>query len=462
MSEAWRLAPPFSLMTPDDAPRSTDSRNHGASTPGNLNATESANQSSPEHDAAAQEPAASAPDVEAPAPPVEGGEGASVEPSVAGTPAQGEGAAEATSGADFGGKPGAKRGEGATAPKRSSPGPAKATDPADSASSDTYVVNLPNFEGPLDLLLHLVRKHELDILDIPIAFVTEKYTQYVEMMQDLNIDTASEYLVMAATLIHIKTRMLLPDPPTEELDEESDDPEDDPRAELVRRLLEYQKYKDAAQQLGTRSVLGRDVFPRGSTAEVAAGPAPLMQVSVFKLLDAFQSVLLQGEQTQEHEIDFERISISDKIGQLAELLRDAGRLPFTELFARGAGRAELIITFLAILEMTKLRMTRLFQEGPLEEIYVELTVSDDDDSNDSPHATTGNDDSQGPGDSATGDPAQGRGDHDLRDARDPLRDRADTVRDAAQAGDDSGEPHGADAQSPLSSESPPTDDDRDD
>ena len=127
-----------------------------------------------------------------------------------------------------------------------------------------YTVQLPNFEGPLDLLLHLIQQHELDILDIPIAFITEKYVDYILLMQELNIDIASEYLVMAATLTHIKSRLLLPVPPDEA--EEGDEEELDPRAELVRRLLEYQKYKLAAGELSSRSIFGRDVFARGLEA----------------------------------------------------------------------------------------------------------------------------------------------------------------------------------------------------
>lgn len=251
-------------------------------------------------------------------------------------------------------------------------------DPSGAEHADTYRVSIPQFDGPLDLLLHLIRKHELDILDIPIAFITEKYTAYIRLMDQLNIDVASEYLLMVATLIHIKSRMLLPNSPDEDQEDANDEPEEDPRGELIRKLLEYQKYKNVAEQLGERRLLGNDVFPRGSTPEAAVGPSPLLQVSMFKLLDAFQGVLERTEQNQEHTIDFERISISDKISQLNEMLQEAGKLAFRELFSRDADRAELIITFLALLEMTKLRMTRLFQDGPFDEIFIELTVSDDD------------------------------------------------------------------------------------
>jgi segregation and condensation protein A len=173
---------------------------------------------------------------------------------------------------------------------------------AQSTADAGYRVVLPIFEGPLDLLLHLVKKHELDILDIPIAFITEKYVAYIKLLDELNIDVAAEYLLMAATLVHIKSRMLLPNAPADESDESMDDADVDPRAELVRRLLEYQKYKLAAEQLGSRPVLGRDVFPRGSSEEVASGQPGLEAVSMFRLLDAFQAVLERTQKTKDHEI----------------------------------------------------------------------------------------------------------------------------------------------------------------
>ncbi len=246
-----------------------------------------------------------------------------------------------------------------------------------SKGDDGYRVNLPMFEGPLDLLLHLVKKHELDILDIPIAFITEKYTAYIRLLDELNIDVASEYLLMAATLVHLKSRMLLPNPPEEEGDEGSEDSDFDPRAELVRRLLEYQKYKLAAEQLSARNLLGRDVFPRGSSDEVASGQPGLQAISMFKLLEAFQAVLERTHKTKEHQIDFERFSITEKISELSDLLAREKKVIFHEIFPEGVSRAELIMTFLAILEMTRLRLTRLTQDGPLSPIYIELTVSDE-------------------------------------------------------------------------------------
>ena len=238
-----------------------------------------------------------------------------------------------------------------------------------------YRVELPSFEGPLDLLLHLIEEHELDIRDIPIAFIAKKYVEYLMLMQELNIDVASEYLVMAATLTHIKSKSLLPTPPADQ--EDDDEVELDPRAELIRRLLEYQKYKHAAERLAAHDLLGRDVFPRGMPAPSVDGPAPLAGLSLFKLLDAFQSVLSRAKITVDHQIDFERFSITDRINELSDVLRGKSRLSFDELFDGERARIDLIITFLAVLEMTRLRLIRLYQEGPLEMIFVELAVTDE-------------------------------------------------------------------------------------
>jgi segregation and condensation protein A len=238
----------------------------------------------------------------------------------------------------------------------------------------TYEVSVPAFEGPLDLLLHLIQKHELDIMNIPIAFVTEKYLEYVMMMQELNIDIASEYLVMAATLAYIKSRTLLPAPPP---DQDQAQEEEDPRMELVRRLLEYQKYKLAAEQLGSRAVLGRDVFARGTKEAAEEGPAPLAPIGLFKLLDAFEEVLKRVQQTKDHEIDFEQISITERISQLSDILRARPAVAFDDLFVGVKTRADVIVTFLALLEMTRLRLTRIFQESPYSPINIELSVRDD-------------------------------------------------------------------------------------
>jgi len=261
-------------------------------------------------------------------------------------------------------------------PPETAPEPASVPAVAEErVAANVYSVKLPTFEGPLDLLLHLIEEHELNVMDIPIAFVAKKYVEYITLMEELNIDVASEYLVMAATLTHIKSKMLLPVVPTDQ--EDDAEAELDPRAELVRRLLEYQKYKHAAEQLSSNPVLGRDVFLRGVPAPNVEGVAPLSGLSLFKLLDAFQGVLSRAKNVVDHQIDFERFSITDRINELSELLKTSGKVLFEQLFEGARGRADLIVTFLAILEMTRLRLTRVEQEGPLMPIFIELAVNED-------------------------------------------------------------------------------------
>ena len=236
-----------------------------------------------------------------------------------------------------------------------------------------YVVSLPSFESPLDLLLHLIQKHELDIFDIPVSFVTEKYLAYINLMQELSIDVASEYLVMAATLAYIKSKSLLPNEPAGEEDGLEDE-EGDPREELIRRLLDYQKYKQAAADLNERGALGRDVFLRGTKAPEADGPAPLAPVELWTLLDAFGKVLARAKVDIQHEVSFDRVSITDRITQLMEKLQGRAQCRFEDLFDGQRTRVDLIITFLALLEMTRLRMTRLYQADPLSEIFIETAL----------------------------------------------------------------------------------------
>lgn len=235
-------------------------------------------------------------------------------------------------------------------------------------------ITLPSFEGPLDLLLHLCQKHELNILDIPIAFVTEKYLEYLAIMQLIELDVASEYLLMAATLAHIKSKMLLPAPPPGQEDEVLGE-EEDPREALIRRLLEYQKYKQAAADLAARGIAGRDVFLRGASLPdaVHTGMAPLAEIPLFRLVEAFQSVLDRSKVKITHDIVTDRISLADRINELADVLRVRRRLRFEELFEGASTKFDLVITFLALLEMSKLRLTRLFQAEVLGPLYVETT-----------------------------------------------------------------------------------------
>ena len=254
--------------------------------------------------------------------------------------------------------------------------PEETTPSEETKPKNDYVISLPSFEGPLDLLLHLIQKHELDIFDIPVSFVTEKYLAYINLMQELSIDVASEYLVMAATLAHIKSKSLLPNEPSADEEVEGEEEEGDPREELIRRLLEYQKYKQAAAELNDRGALGRDIFLRGSKAPEADGPAPLAPVELWTLLDAFGKVLSRAKVDIQHEVSFDRTSITDRINQLMEKLKGHKTVRFEELFDGQRTRFDLIITFLALLEMTRLKMTRLYQPDPLAEIFIETTLVD--------------------------------------------------------------------------------------
>jgi segregation and condensation protein A len=246
-----------------------------------------------------------------------------------------------------------------------------------------YNVSLPEFEGPLDLLLHLIQSHELDILNIPMSFITKRYLDYLSLMKSMSIDIASEYLVMAAVLVHIKSKMLLPVVPKGQ-DDDLEEEELDPREELVRRLLEYQKYKNAAADLGNQSVLGQDVFLRPAVpVEKSDEIAPLAEVPIYRLFDAF-SKLLEGKKIKvEHEVTFDRLSITDRINQIVTLLQERKKVTFEQLFESEGGanqtRFDIILTFLSLLEMTKLRMTRLFQADALATIHIELALSEGDD-----------------------------------------------------------------------------------
>jgi segregation and condensation protein A len=252
--------------------------------------------------------------------------------------------------------------------------------PSDPPSVDrgdaTYRVQLPTFEGPLDLLLHLVQKHELSIADLPVSFITEKYLEYIKMMEVLQIDVASEYLVMAATLVHLKSKTLLPPDPTQDGEDGLED-EIDPREELIRRLLQYQKYKDAGEQLAGRAIAGRDVFGRPAGAAPIPGEAPLAEIGIFKLLEAFQSVLKNAKVEVQHEVTADKITITERIHELVDQMRARPKLEFQEMFAGLVTRFDYVITFLALLEMTRLRMTRIFQSEPYAPLHVELTVTDD-------------------------------------------------------------------------------------
>jgi segregation and condensation protein A len=246
------------------------------------------------------------------------------------------------------------------------------------AGAATYSVSLPQFEGPLDLLLHLCQKHELDILDIPMGFITKKYLEYLDVMTHMQLDVASEYLLMAATLAHIKSKMLLPLPPPGQEDDATEEEEEDPREALIRRLLEYQKYKLAAAQLEAKGIAAQNVFLRGAPPEPVVGePAlpPLAEIPLFRLIEAFQGVLAKSKVKLGHDIVADRISITDRIHELLAILETRRQVVFEELFEGLVSKFDLVITFLALLEMTRLRMTRLFQTDAGSPLYVEYRAA---------------------------------------------------------------------------------------
>lgn len=242
-------------------------------------------------------------------------------------------------------------------------------------SSEEYQVQLPEFEGPLDLLLHLVKRHELSIVEIPIAFITEKYLEYLELMRALNIDVAGEYLLMAATLAHIKSRELLPRNEAEDADAD-DEEEQDTRESLIRRLLEYQRYKEAAQQLAARPQMGRQVFGRGVDLE-PPDPAerPLAEVSTFALITALAEMFKRNKIRASYEITIDRISITDRINEIVDRLIDQASVPFLECFqlAGAPPRREIVVTLLAVLELARLGMIRLLQQELSSPIYLSRT-----------------------------------------------------------------------------------------
>ena len=244
------------------------------------------------------------------------------------------------------------------------------------ALEDAYRVHIEEFEGPLDLLLHLIKKNEVDIYNIPIAAITRQYLEYMELLKELNLDIAGEFLVMAATLLQIKSRMLLP------LTSEEEEAEtEDPRAELVRRLLEYQRYRDASFLLSSRNLLGRDVFARKfdspELADLVQREEPA-DVELFELIEAFQRVLARVSVETFHDVVTDGISIADRIGEVLSLLHASKTLSFESLFGDRMTRDMLVVTFLSILELCKLSLIKITQGESLGVIWLTSTSSDSD------------------------------------------------------------------------------------
>jgi len=236
-----------------------------------------------------------------------------------------------------------------------------------------YRVKLDVFEGPLDLLLHLVKKDEVDLTDIPIAKITDQYMSYLELFQQLDLDVAGEYLVMAATLLHLKSRTLLPG------DEAAEEEEgEDPRAELVRQLLEYQRFKEAAELLNRRDMLDRDVFVRPSAREEGDLEQDVVyDVSLGDLLDALQEVLKRAAPEVVHEVVLEQISLRERICFILDTLRERQSVLFTDLFPLGVTRLRILTTFLGLLELVRMRMVHVLQEEQFGPITLSLAVDVD-------------------------------------------------------------------------------------
>lgn len=231
-------------------------------------------------------------------------------------------------------------------------------------------VKLEVFEGPLDLLLHLIKKNEVDIYDIPIAIITEQYLEYLRLMKELNLDVVSEYLVMSATLLHIKSKMLLPIMEPGDESEEEDEGED-PRAELVQRLIEYQAFKDAARTLEGKEILERDVFVRGIHNGEPDDGEGLQGIGLFDLIEAFQHAIEQWKEDPSLEISISRLTLTDRIHWIADHLKEKkDGLILQDLFAECGRKVEIIVTFLALLEMIRQRMIRAYQAAPYGTIRV--------------------------------------------------------------------------------------------
>ena len=241
-----------------------------------------------------------------------------------------------------------------------------------------YPVKVADFNGPLDLLIYLIKKNQVDIYDIPIVLITNQYLEYLELMQELNLDVAGEFLVMSATLIHIKSRTLVPRLETESAD---DLDEEDPRDALVERLLEHQRFKMAAELLHERETVRSAQWtrPEGLVEEISGEPFEReLEVDLFSLLQAFQSVLKRSREYPAIQLPSKVVPIETRIQELVDKLASGGACGFNELFPDASSRQELITTFLAVLEMIRLKLIRVFQQGARGPIRVYARTRSDD------------------------------------------------------------------------------------
>jgi segregation and condensation protein A len=232
-----------------------------------------------------------------------------------------------------------------------------------------YKVKLEVFEGPLDLLLYLIKRDEIDIYDISIERITRQYLEYLQAFKELKIDIAGEFVVMAANLIYLKSRSLLP---LDQQPPEEDAEEDDPRWDLIRQLIEYKKFKEAATQLHDRALEQERTFTRdGGSSAVTESPLPLHEVGIFQLIHAFQEVIKRVEAREDlQEIFGERFSVSDKIQQILERVGNGMPVRFSELFGQIVSRVEIVVTFLALLELIRLNQVRALQPKMFDEIEI--------------------------------------------------------------------------------------------
>jgi len=227
---------------------------------------------------------------------------------------------------------------------------------------DAPRIRLPEFEGPLDLLLYLIRKNEVDIHDIPIAPITRQYMEYLDLMKELNLDVAGEFMVMAATLIHIKSKLLVPVDPTEA---ERDEDAEDPRDELVRRLLEFQRYKEAAGLLHQKREIRAATWTRPDSALPAFDDAgeEMIEAGLYDLIGAFKELLERRKTMLAHEVEHEGKSVEERMEELLAMLREGQSLEFLELFASEETKPGMILTFLALLELIRLKRIKVYQRG---------------------------------------------------------------------------------------------------
>jgi segregation and condensation protein A len=222
----------------------------------------------------------------------------------------------------------------------------------------SYLIRLEQFEGPLDLLLHLIKKNEINIYDIPMALITKQYLEHINLMKSLNLVVAGEFLVLAATLIHIKSKMLLPSEPDGEEEEGQD-----PRAELVRQLLQYKQFKEAAYDLQDRERLWREVYRRAPlpTATPMESEETPLELTLFDLMDALQDVVRRAPSKALLELTADHLTVKDRMNYILERLEESAAVPFDMLFSPTDGRLVLIVTFLGLLELMRLKLVRVFQ-----------------------------------------------------------------------------------------------------